>query len=120
MERRSRMHFDQVRSSRGNEAGAKRCTEPPASLRRLLRCDPRGSHERLGFTLVEVMMATLLTGLVLTGVLASSLQLTRSAVRITQYAEMSAQVRSGLDQLGRDLRGATAITWNGASDVTLT
>lgn len=72
-----------------------------------------------GFTLIEVMTATLLSGLVLAGVLASSLQLMRSGVRIVQYAEMSSQVRSGLEQLGRDLKIANAIKWNSVSDLTL-
>ena len=65
-------------------------------------------------------MAALLSGLVLTGVLATSLQLMRSSVRITQYAEMSAQIRRGLGQLGHDLKIASAIKWNSASDITLT
>ena len=73
-----------------------------------------------GFTLVEVMVAALLGGLVLVGVLTTNLQVIRSGVRLTQYAEMEAQVRRGLDQLGRDLRIASGITWNGTSDITLT
>lgn len=73
-----------------------------------------------GFTLIEVMTASLLSGLVLAGVLAASLQLVRSGVRITQYAEMSSQVRSGLEQLGHALKSASAIKWNSASDLTIT
>jgi len=73
-----------------------------------------------GFTLVELMAAALLGGLVLTGVLATNLQLMRSGVRVTQYAEMSTQVRRGLGQLEGDLKSAGAITWNGPSDITLT
>lgn len=73
-----------------------------------------------GFTLVELMVAALLGGLVLTGVLATNLQLMRSGVRVTQYAEMSTQVRRGIEQLEGDLKSASAITWNGASDITLT
>lgn len=73
-----------------------------------------------GFTLIEVMTASLLSGLVLAGVLAASLQLVRSGVRITQYAEMSSQVRSGLEQLGHDLKSASAIKWNSATDLTIT
>jgi prepilin-type N-terminal cleavage/methylation domain-containing protein len=73
-----------------------------------------------GFTLVEVMVAALLSGLVLTGVLATSLQLMRSSVRITQYAEMNSQVRRGLGQFGHNLKIASAIKWNSASDITLT
>ena len=52
--------------------------------------------------------------------LTTHLQLMRSGVRITQYAEMSAQARRGLEQLEGDLRNASALTWNNASDVTLT
>src|SRR3954467_2535855 len=81
---------------------------------------PRPSRGANGFTLVEAIMATLVSGLVLAGILASSIQLMRSSVRITHYAEMSAQIRAGLDQLGRDLKSATAIKWNSASDITLT
>jgi hypothetical protein len=66
------------------------------------------------------MVAAVLGGLVLTGVLTANLQLLRSGVRITQYAEMSTQVRRGIEQLEGDLKGASAIKWNGASDITLT
>lgn len=73
-----------------------------------------------GFTLVELMVAAALAGLVLTGVVTTNLQLMRSGVRVTQYAEMSSQVRRGIEQLEGDLKSASAITWNNASDITLT
>jgi len=73
-----------------------------------------------GFTLVELMVAALIGGLVLTGVLTTNLQLMRSGVRLTQYAEMSTQIRRGLEPLGVDLKSASAIKWNSASDITLT
>ncbi len=73
-----------------------------------------------GFTIVELMVAALIGGLVLTGVVTTNLQLMRSGVRVTQYAEMSSQVRRGLEQLEGDLKSAITITWNGASDITLT
>ena len=73
-----------------------------------------------GFTLVELMVAAVLGGLVLTGVLTTNLQLMRSGVRVTQYAEMSSQVRRGLQQLETDLKSASAIIWNSTSDITLT
>lgn len=83
---------------------------------------PRGPAAGVarGFTLVELMVAALLSGLVLAGVLTATLQLMRSGVRITQYAEMSTQVRRGLEQLGHDLKIASAVKWNSASDITLT
>ncbi len=81
---------------------------------------PRGWASARGFTLVEFMVAALLSGLVLTGVISTNLQLMRSGVRLTQYAEMSTQVRRGLEPLGVDLKSASAIKWNSASDITLT
>ena len=65
-------------------------------------------------------MAVLLSGIVMTGILTTNLQLMRSGVRVTQYAEMSSQVRRGVETLGGDLKSAITITWNGASDITLT
>lgn len=81
---------------------------------------PAAGGNRRGFTLVELMVAALLGGLVLTGVLATNLQLLRSGVRVTQYAEMSSQVSRGIAQLEGDLKSASDITWNNASDITLT
>ena len=73
-----------------------------------------------GFTLVEVMVAATLGGFVLLGVTVTNLQLMRSSVRITQYAEMDAQVRRALEQFGHDAKIATDCTLNSASDLTLT
>ncbi|MBI2518194.1 MAG: prepilin-type N-terminal cleavage/methylation domain-containing protein [Opitutae bacterium] len=73
-----------------------------------------------GFSLVEVMVAAALSGIVLAGALTTNLQLMRSGVRLTQYAEMSTQIRRGLEQLDVDLRSAGDIKWNNASDITLT
>lgn len=73
-----------------------------------------------GFTLIELMVAAVLAGLVLTGVITTNLQLLRSGVRVTQYAEMSTQTRRAIEQLEGDLKSASAIVWNNASDITLT
>lgn len=73
-----------------------------------------------GFTLVEVLVAVTISVFILAGVLTANLQIMRSGVRIAQYAEMDTQVRRALDYLGRDLRAASAIKWNGESDLTLT
>jgi len=73
-----------------------------------------------GFTLVEVMVAVTLSGFILAGVLTTNLQLMRSGVRITQYAEMETQIHRGLESLGNDLKIARDIVWNNASDITLT
>jgi prepilin-type N-terminal cleavage/methylation domain-containing protein len=75
---------------------------------------------RSGFTLVEILVAASLSLVVLAGVLTASLQIMRSGVRITQYAEMETQVRRALDTLSRDLKEAVDLVWNGESDITLT
>lgn len=80
----------------------------------------RTGRRARGFTLVELMVAAGLGVFVLAGVLATNLQLARSGARATQYAEMSSQVRRAIQQLEGDLKSAITITWNGASDITLT
>ncbi len=73
-----------------------------------------------GFTLVELMVAATLGAMVLAAVLTTNLELMRSGARVTQYAEMSSQVRRGIEQFEGDVKSAITITWNGASDITLT
>ena len=75
---------------------------------------------RRGFPMIELMVAAVLGSLVLAGVLTTNLQLARSGTRVTQYAEMSTQARRAVEQLEGDLKSAINITWNGASDITLT
>ena len=77
-------------------------------------------HAVGGFTLVEVLVAATVGGLVLWGVIATNLHLTRTGMRITHYSEMDAQVRRALEQLGHDAKIASDFKWNGTSDVTLT
>ena len=79
----------------------------------------KGSRRR-GFTLVEVLVSAGLGAFVLAGVLTANRLIIRTGLRAVNYAEMESQCRRGLDQLGRDLSIATAITWNSASDITLT
>jgi hypothetical protein len=79
-----------------------------------------GSKQVGGFSLVEVLVALGIGSFVLTGVLATNREIVRSGLRVANYAEMEEQCRRGLDQLGGDLRSATAFTYNSASDITLT
>lgn len=83
--------------------------------------DPRfKARRRAAFTLIEVIVAATVSLIVIAGVLSANLQVIRGGVRIGQYVEMETQIRRALDFLGRDLRAASAITWNNASDITLT
>jgi Tfp pilus assembly protein PilW len=83
--------------------------------------DPRfKARRRAAFTLIEVIVAATVSLIVIAGVLSANLQVIRGGVRIGQYVEMETQIRRALDFLGRDLRAASAIKWNNASDITLT
>jgi prepilin-type N-terminal cleavage/methylation domain-containing protein len=79
----------------------------------------RRNLARTGFTLVELLVATTVGGLVLAGVLATTLQIARGGARLGSYSEMDTQTRRALEQFGGEVRLATDLTWNGASDVTL-
>ncbi len=80
----------------------------------------RGRSLPEGFTLVEIIIATGLSAIVLAALIATSLQLARSGVRINQYSEMQGQIRRALDRFGVDARMATAVKWNSSTDLTLT
>lgn len=79
----------------------------------------RSRAARRAFTLVELLVALSISGLVLAGVLAAAIQIMRSGVRVTQYAEMDTQVRRAFEQLAVDLKAASAFTYNAANDITV-
>jgi hypothetical protein len=67
-----------------------------------------------------LLVALGISSAVLAGVMTANLQLMRSGVRVTQYAEMDTQVRRAFEQLAVDLKAASAFTYNGTSDITVT
>ncbi len=73
-----------------------------------------------GFTVLELMVAASLSGMILLGILSTSLHMTRSGLRIDNYTEIDKQVRRAFDVLGRDLKQAVDITWHASNDITLT
>ncbi len=82
------------------------------------RSSPRAA--RRGFTLVELIVAASLGGVVLAAVLGASLQLLRSGVRVSAYAEMNIQARRALEQLAVDMKAASDLTWHSATDISVT
>ena len=82
--------------------------------RRKPRADPAG------FTLVEVLLATAISALMLAAILSANFHLTRSSVRAVNYAELEPPIRRGIEALASDLRAASGLVWNGPSDLTLT
>ena len=73
-----------------------------------------------GFTLVEFVVAAGISSFVLAGILTASVQLMRSGVRLAQYSELDSQLRSAFEQLGVDLKAASAFTYHSATDITVT
>lgn len=75
---------------------------------------------RAGFTLVEVLIATTLGTIVLTGTLTAFLMIGRSGQLLYNYNNMSADARRSLEEFGQDVRMASNLVYNSASSVTLT
>jgi prepilin-type N-terminal cleavage/methylation domain-containing protein len=92
------------RSSIKSRAGAAR-SAPRAAIR--------------AFSLVEVMVASALSALVLAGVLSAFLMLNRSTLVLATYGDMASEVAHGLEMFAQDARRATDIHWNSSQSVTL-
>lgn len=86
----------------------------------LSRTVPDARARHAAFTVVELLIAATVSGILLTAVLATTVEMARSSVRISNYADMDLQVRRAFEQLGVDLKAASNLTWNSASDITVT
>ncbi|MDI1319175.1 MAG: prepilin-type N-terminal cleavage/methylation domain-containing protein [bacterium] len=73
-----------------------------------------------GFTLVELMVASGIGSVILSGVLSVVLMMGRSGLSASNYADMEAQSRRAVDEFAQDVRMASNLTWNSATSVTLT
>ncbi len=65
-------------------------------------------------------MGTLLSTMVLAGVLSTFLFLGRSGVNVQNYNDMEAQARKALEYFAEDVRQASAISWTSSTSLTLT
>jgi prepilin-type N-terminal cleavage/methylation domain-containing protein len=77
------------------------------------------TSRRGAFTLVEVLIATTLSGILLAAIFASFMFLTRSGANLAHYSMMESEAQRGLELFGRDVREASDITWTSATDVEL-
>jgi Tfp pilus assembly protein PilW len=66
----------------------------------------------MGFTLVEVLMASGLASIVLAGVLSAAMMMMRSGVRASNYSTMETESRRAFEQLGIDARMANLFVSN--------
>ena len=70
--------------------------------------------------MVEVMVSSGISALVVIAVLATFLFLGRSAANIRNYTDMETQARRALEFFAEDTRQASAVSWTDAHTVTLT
>ncbi len=81
---------------------------------------PTDSLSRSGFTLVEVIVATSLSLIVMAGVLTAFFLFTRSGISMTHYHDMETETRQLMQRFGVDARQASKATWRGPHEVELT
>lgn len=75
---------------------------------------------RQGYTLVELMIAAVLSGFILAGVLSATLLIGRSSANAANYSELESEARRALEMFGREARMASSInTTLSATSVTL-
>lgn len=73
-----------------------------------------------GFTLVEAMVATLLSSFILAGILTSFTMMGRSGYNAANYSTMEAEARRALESFTKEARMANNVIWNSANSVTFT
>lgn len=80
------------------------------------------TNPRRGVTLVELMIAMAISGLVLAGVMSTYLFIARSSVRVSNYTDMEREATLSLEKLGREVRMAEKLVSTGSpvNAVTLT
>lgn len=67
-------------------------------------------RSKRGFTLAEILIATVITGLLLAACMSSVVFLMKSAVGSGNYSEMNQQSRRALEYFGREVRQGQGIT----------
>ncbi|MFA6961327.1 MAG: prepilin-type N-terminal cleavage/methylation domain-containing protein [Opitutaceae bacterium] len=80
---------------------------------------PARNRRRCGMTLIELIVATTLGGLIMTGVLTVYLFIGRTGVNTGNYMDMEQQSRNSLEHFAQDARQASSITWNSSTQISL-
>src|SRR6476620_6020529 len=77
------------------------------------------ASQRRGFTLVEVMVATALAGIMVTVIAMLAYFTSRSFVAATNYTDMALSSRMALDNMSRSIRQARQVTAYATNSITL-
>ena len=76
------------------------------------RCPRSARH---AFTLLEMMVATALSGFILAGVLSSFTMIGRSGYNAASYSIMESEARRALETFSEEARQASNLTWSSAN-----
>jgi prepilin-type N-terminal cleavage/methylation domain-containing protein len=79
----------------------------------------RSPRQSQAFTLVEVMVATALAGIVVTAIAMLSYFTSRSFVATTNYTDMALRSRMALDNMSRTIRQSRQVTAYATNSITL-
>ena len=79
----------------------------------------RTDRRRRGFTLVEIVVSTGISSIILTGVLSSFVLMGQNSFNAANYSMMEAESRRALATFTQEARMAKNITWNSGNSVTL-
>jgi len=74
------------------------------------------ARSRRAFTLVEILISTALSSVVLMGVITSVILFTKHGYLLNNYTEMESEARNALESLALDARMAKNVSWGRASD----
>lgn len=69
-----------------------------------------------GFSLVELLVATAMSGIVLAGVMAAVLMIARSGYLLNNYIDMEKEARAALETIAVDARVTQEVSWQRADD----
>jgi prepilin-type N-terminal cleavage/methylation domain-containing protein len=72
-----------------------------------------------GFTMVEVMIGSSISVVILAGVLTAFLMLGRTGYNAANYSMMESEARRALEMFSEDARMSSNLTWNSANSLTL-
>src|SRR3954447_26985951 len=81
--------------------------------------DSRRRRSGRGFTLVEVLIATGVSAILMAGVLSAFLMMGRSGANAYNYVGMESEARTALEYFAEDVRMTNSVSWTSASDITL-
>lgn len=84
------------------------------------RGSSRTRRARGGFTLVEVLIASSLSLVILAAVLSTFLFIGKGSMRLAHYTDMENDARGALHVFGQDARQASAASWTNANTLSLT